>query len=150
MNVYPDTSYLCAMYREQDNSRRADVYNDHLSGSLPVSTFLLLEFRQSVRFQARLFEKDRSKGFSKAEGTAMLRALQSDLAEGILEMVAPDWADVHRIAEELSAKHTDSGGHRLADILHVATAVHLGAEQFLTFDANQKKLAEAEGMVVPV
>lgn len=138
------------MYREQDNSRRADAFNDRLSGALAVSTFLLLEFRQSVRFQARLFEKDRSKGFSKSEGAAMLRALQSDLADNILEMVAPDWADVHRIAEELSAKYTESGGHRLADILHVATAVHLGAEQFLTFDANQKKLAEAEGMVVPL
>jgi predicted nucleic acid-binding protein len=65
-------------------------------------------------------------------------------------MVAPDWADVHRIAEELSAKHTEAGGHRLADILHVATAVHLGAAQFLTFDTNQEKLAEAEGMVVPL
>jgi predicted nucleic acid-binding protein len=150
MNAYPDTSFVCAMYREQDNSKRADAFNDQLRGALPVSTFLLLEFRQSVRFQARLFEKDRSKGFSKAEGAAMLRALQSDLADGILEMVAPDWADVHRIAEELSAKHTESGGHRLADILHVATAVHFGAEKFLTFDANQKKLAEAEGMVVPI
>ena len=150
MNAYPDTSFLCAMYREQDNSKRADAFNDQFPGSLPVSTFLLLEFRQSVRFQARLFDKDRSKGFAKSEGAAMLRALQSDLADGILERVAPDWADVHRIAEELSAKHTESGGHRLTDILHVATAVHLGAERFLTFDANQKKLAEAEGMVVPV
>lgn len=80
----------------------------------------------------------------------MLRAMQSDLADGVLEMVTPDWADVHRIAEELSAKHTESGGHRLADILHVATAIHLGTEQFLTFDANQKRLAEAEGMEVPL
>lgn len=69
---------------------------------------------------------------------------------GILEMVAPDWADVHRIAEELSAKHTESTGHRPADILHVATAIHLGCGDFLTFDANQKKLAEAEDMKVPV
>lgn len=150
MIVYPDTSFLCAIYREQDNSKQADAFNDQLVGGLPVSTLLLLEFRQSVRFQIRLFQKDRSKGFSKSEGDAMLRALQSDLAGGVLEMVAPDWADVHRIAEELSAKHTVSGGHRLADILHVATAVHLGAEQFLTFDGNQKRLAEAEGMQVPL
>jgi predicted nucleic acid-binding protein len=150
MKVYPDTSFLCATYREQDNSGRADAFNDQLVGALPVSTLLLLEFRQSVRFQARLFEKDRSKGFSKTEGSAMLRALQSDLADGVLETVAPDWADVHRIAEELSAKHTESGGHRLADILHVATAMHFGAEQFLTFDVNQRKLAEAESMVVPI
>ena len=150
MSVYPDTSFLCAIYREQDNSKQADAFNDQLPGGLPVSTLLLLEFRQSVRFQIRLFQRDRSKGFSKTEGDAMLRALQSDLACGVLEMVAPDWADVHRIAEELSAKHTESGGHRLADILHVATAIHLGTEQFLTFDTNQKRLAEAEGMKVPL
>lgn len=150
MNVYPDTSFIGSLYRKQHTSPQAVAYQKTLSEPLPVSTFLLLEFRQSVRFQARLFEKDRSKGFSKTEGAAMLLALQSDLADGVLEMVAPDWADVHRIAEELSAKHTESGGHRLADILHVATAVHLGAAQFLTFDANPKKLAEAEGMMVPL
>jgi predicted nucleic acid-binding protein len=38
----------------------------------------------------------------------------------------------------------------LADILHVATALHLGVKEFLTFDANQKLLAEAEGMNVRV
>lgn len=150
MNVYPDTSFLCSLYRKQHTSPQAVSYQKMLTEPLPVSTFLLLEFRQSVRFQARLFKKDRSRGFSKTEGSAMLRALQSDLVDGVLEMVAPDWADVHRIAEELSAKHTESGGHRLADILHVATAVHLGAAQFLTFDANQKKLAEAESMEVPL
>jgi predicted nucleic acid-binding protein len=36
------------------------------------------------------------------------------------------------------------------DILHVATAIELGATHFLTFDANQKKLAEAEGLTVPI
>ncbi len=123
MKNYPDTSYLCATYRNQDNTARADAFDADLEEPLPVSSFLLLEFRQSVRFHARLFEKDQSKGFPKMEGTAMLRALQSDLADSILEIVSPDWADVHRIAEELSAKHKESGGHRLVDILHVATAV---------------------------
>lgn len=150
MSVCSDTSFICSLYRKQHTSPQAVAYQKTLAEPLPVSTLLLLEFRQSVRFQARLFDKDRSKGFPKSEGAAMLRALQSDLADGVLEMIAPDWADVHRIAEELSAKHTESGGHRLNDILHVATAIHLGAEKFLTFDANQKKLAEAEGMVVPL
>lgn len=150
MNIYPDTSFLCSIYRKQLRSPEAAAYMQALTAPLPVSSLLLLEFRQSVRFQTRLHARDHGKGFAKSEGTAMLRALQSDLADGILEMVAPDWADVHRIAEELSAKHTESGGHRLADILHVATAIHLGCERFLTFDENQKKLAEAEGMTVPV
>jgi predicted nucleic acid-binding protein len=57
-----------------------------------------------------------------------------------------DWADVHRIAERLSAKHTKTDGPRAMDILHVATALHLGAREFLSFDGNQRKLARAEGM----
>jgi predicted nucleic acid-binding protein len=34
--------------------------------------------------------------------------------------------------------------------MHLATAKHLGLKHFLTFDLNQKKLAEAEGLAVPV
>ena len=150
MKCFPDTSFLCATYREQSNSYRADAWSEMIEKPLPVSSLLLLELRQSIRFQNRLFNLDRSKGFSPKEGADMLRDLQSDLNQGVLKLVAPDWSDVHRIAEELSGKHTASGGHRLADILHVATALHLAVPSFLTFDANQKKLAEAEGMTVPV
>ena len=147
---YPDTSFLCSLYRRQVYSPAAIAYMQNSRAVLPVSSFLLLEFRQSVRFQMRLFSLDRKKGYSSAEGQQMLRNLQSDLAGGVLEVVGMDWPDVHRIAEELSAKHTVAGSHRLADILHVATALHLASPVFLTFDANQRKLAEAEGMSVPL
>lgn len=150
MTAYPDTSFLCAIYRTQVNSPRADAWMEARSGALPVTSLLLLEFRQSVRFQTRLFSLDRTKGYPPAEGARMLRDLQSDLASGVLEMITADWADVHRIAENLSGKYTAQGGHRLADILHVATALHLASAGFLTFDANQRTLATAEGMEVPV
>jgi predicted nucleic acid-binding protein len=80
----------------------------------------------------------------------MLRDLQSDLRTKVLEVMPVDWSAVHQTAEELSERYTEARGHRLADILHVATALHLGADEFLTFDANQKTLAEAEGLVVKV
>jgi predicted nucleic acid-binding protein len=150
MIFFPDTSFLCAMYRTQSNSPFADRFMAKLKGALPVSSLLVLEFRQSTRIQGRIFSLDRSKGFPPGEGTRMLRDLQSDLANGVLHLTTVDWADVHRIAEELSGKYTAQGGHRLEDILHVATALHLGSPAFLTFDANQRKLAEAEGMSVPV
>jgi predicted nucleic acid-binding protein len=150
MSAYPDASFLCSLYRLQRNSYEAVVYHKSMSTRLCVSSLLLLEFRQSIRFQMRLFALDRSKGFAKTEGMAMLRALQSDLSQGVFEMTAPDWADVHRIADMLSEKHTEENGHRMTDILHVATAIHLGSEVFLTFDANQKRLAEASGMRVPL
>lgn len=147
---FPDTSFLYSVFREQIHSPKADAFMEGLSGPLGVSSLLVLEYRQSIRLQSRLFSLDKTKGFSKAEGKAMLRDLQSDLAAGILEIVPVDWADVHGLAERLSATYTESRGHRLADVLHVATALHLGAEEFLTFDANQKLLAEAEGLSVAV
>jgi predicted nucleic acid-binding protein len=121
-----------------------------LRGGLPVSSLLLLEFRQSVRFQMRLHLNDKSKGYRQTEGQQMLKDLQIDLNAGLLGMTPVDWPAVHQRAEGLSSAHTLAAGHRLADILHVATALQLGAVEFLTFDADQKKLAEAEGLIVPL
>jgi predicted nucleic acid-binding protein len=111
---------------------------------------LLYEFRQSVQFQVFRHAKDRTQGYPLSVAQAALAALQSDVKAGALHLVAVDWADVHRQAERLSLQYTRSGGYRTVDILHVATALHVGASEFLTFDANQKKLAEAEGLAVPL
>jgi len=50
------------------------------------------------------------------------------------------------MAERISAQHTIGGGHRFLNVLHVATALHLGAVEFLSCDANQRTLALAEGL----
>ena len=150
MSCFPDTSFLCALYRTQVNSTRADQFMAGLNGTLGVSSLLLLEFRQSVRLQIRLHLNDRTKGFPQTEGQQMLNDLQIDLNAGLLTTIPVDWAAVHQRAEALSSAHTLASGHRLADILHVATARHFGVTEFLTFDGNQKNLAEAEGLVVPV
>lgn len=150
MNCFPDTSFLCALYRTQVNSAQADQFMAGLTGTFGVSSLLLLEFRQSVRLQIRLHLNDRTKGFPQSEGQQMLNDLQIDLNAGLFTVTPVDWPAVHQRAEALSHAHTLSAGHRLADILHVATALHLGVREFLTFDRNQKKLAEAEGLVVPL
>ena len=150
MNCFFDTSFLCSVYRTQEHSAKADAFMAARTGPLPVSTLLLLEFRQSVRFQVRLNAGDRTKGFGKHEATQMLKDLEADLRTKVLEVVAVDWSAVHQRAEELSARHTEHTGHRLADIMHVATALHLGKGDFLTFDGNQKRLAAAEGLKVAV
>ncbi|MFM8790457.1 MAG: type II toxin-antitoxin system VapC family toxin [Chthoniobacterales bacterium] len=149
MKAFPDTSFLCSIYREQAFSREADKLFEETDKPLAVSALLLFEFRQSVRLQIFLHTKDRKKGFTKEEGEAMLRDLRADLASGVIAVVPVDWTEVHKLAEILSAKHTESGGHRFADLLHIATALQLGAENFLTFDANQRAIARAEGMKTP-
>jgi predicted nucleic acid-binding protein len=150
MKAFPDTSFLCALYRLQANSSEAATYFAHMPGALEVSTLLLYEFRQAVRFQVRLHRHDSSKGYSQAEGHSMLADLKADLVSGALVTVPAPWAEIHLAAERLSERHTDAGGHRSMDILHVATAIELGAKEFLTFDKNQRILAEAEGLIVPL
>lgn len=148
MTVYPDTSFLCALYREQENSKLADAWRKAMGEVLPITTLLLFEFRQSVRFQTWLHRKDATKGYGGKEGAKMLADLQCDLDAGLVEIVPTDWAKVHATAEQLSARNTGKDGPRAFDILHVATALEVGAERLLTFDARQSALAKAAGLKV--
>ena len=144
--IFADTSLLCALYRAQDNSPDADRLMRR--NSVHVSSFVLFEFRQSTRLQAFRFSKDRTQGFSKPEALRMLETLQANIAAGSIIVSPVEWQDVHSIAEKLSAQHTLTGGHRTLDVLHVATAFHLKAREFLTFDGNQAVLAKAVGLKV--
>lgn len=148
MIAYPDTSFLCAMYRMQANSPRAARHFAAMREPLHVASPLLYEFRQSTRWQAYLHSKDPKKGFDRTAAQGSLAKLQANIASGVLVVQPVDWPDVASIAERLSAQHTWTEGCRGFDILHVATALHLGATEFLTFDSRQKQLAEAEGLSV--
>ena len=150
MKAYPDTSFLCALYRLQDNSAQAAAYFAAMPGPLEVTTLLLYEFRQAVRFQIRLYRHDSTKGYPQVEGAKMLADLKADLVNGQVITIPGPWPQIHLAAERLSELYKDVNGHRSMDFLHVATAIELGAKEFLTFDGNQKKLAEAEGFVVPL
>ena len=148
MIAFPDTSFLCALYRRQHDSPRAAAYFKVMPEALHVTGLLLYEFRQSVRFQVWLHAREKTRGYAQSVADVALAKLQSNLDTGAVVMVAADWPDVHRLAETLSKRHTIAGGHRSLDVLHVATALHLGAREFLTFDTNQRKLAAAEKLKV--
>jgi len=150
MIAYPDTSFLCAIYRLQMNSATAAQFASQMPEPLHVASPLLFELRQSLRWQAYLHTKDSSKGFHRTSAQTTLAKLQSNIAAGAVVVIPVDWADVASIAERLSAQYTWTEGYRGFDVLHVATALHLGAAEFLTFDQKQKSLAEAEGLRVPL
>jgi predicted nucleic acid-binding protein len=148
--TYPDTSFLCALYVAQSTSARAFVFMQGQLTALISTSLLLYEFRQTVQFQVFRHSNDASQGYSLSVAQSALSTLQANISAGLFQQGQIDWADVHRIAERLAFKHTAKGGHRSFDVLHVASALHLGATEFLTFDGNQKKLAEAEGLAVSV
>jgi len=148
MTAFPDTSFLFALYRPQDNSAAARKHYEAMTEPVAVSGLLLYEFRQSMRFQVWLHAQNPKKGITANEADQAIADLASNLASGALQILPVDTADVLRVAERLSAACTKTGGHRAFDILHVATALVLEAEDFISFDGNQRKLAAAEGLKV--
>ena len=95
-------------------------------------------------------KRDRSRDHVlSAEQSAEILA-ETAVAQCRLIVATSNLANVVDEAKRLSSLRTLAGGHRGFDILHVASALTLKATHFLTFDGNQKKLAEAEGLVVPL
>ena len=148
MSVFADTSFLCALYRVQDNSPEAYKLAGALKEPITVSSLVLFEFRQSVRLQAFRFSSDRTQGYPQRDAARVLEAVQANLEAGAVVVAPADWPEVHSLAEELSSRHTAAMGIRSMDMLHVATALHLGAKQFLTFDGKQAALAKISGLKV--
>ena len=149
MICYPDTSFLCSVYREQEHSPEADAYRDKMTEPLPFTRLLEFEFLQSIELQVWLHSHDRSKGYSRSQADLMLADWQNDVATGLNALVPVDGDLVVNLAADLSRRHTATGGNRTLDILHLATAVHLQAKAFLTFDARQRELAKFLGLKVP-
>ena len=109
MKMGADTSFLCALYRLQANSPGAAAHFAAMPGPLEVSSLLLYEFRQSVRFQTRLHRLDRTKGYAKAEGSKML----AGPATGAVTIQAVPWSSPSHRRAPFQASHGGEGpsGH---------------------------------------
>lgn len=150
MTAYPDTSFLCSIYRRQEHSARAHAHRRAMSEPLHYSQLLEFEFLQAIELQVFLFAQDRKRGYSRREAELMLVDWEQDVAAGHVSLVPCDTDEVVRYALKLSRAHTAGGGHRSLDLLHLATAVHLGAKEFLSFDDRQVKLARKLGLGTPL
>lgn len=74
--------------------------------------------------------------------------VERDLRSGRLIFQTVNWMPVYRAAARWAALHGPTIGCRSVDVLHVTLARKLRAREFLTFDARQKSLALALGMIV--
>jgi predicted nucleic acid-binding protein len=148
VRAYPDTSFLYGIYLKQSNSPAAIGHAATMKEPLYATELLGYEFRQSLRFQVWRHAANPREGIARADAQAALNQLEADMVSGVAVLVPCDLRDVLRRAEDLSKQYTISEGHRGFDILHVASALHLGAKEFLTFDERQRRLAITAGLLV--
>ena len=143
MNAYADTGFLCSLHAPDAHTGRVIAWLKGKRHSLPFTGLHRLEFRNALRL--RVFRRE----ITPAQRELSIQAMLSDLAAGVFAHAEADWPQVLLEAERLSAGHSEVIGTRSLDILHVASALVLGAEQFVTFDTRQGALARAAGLRVP-
>lgn len=133
--VVTDTSFLFSLYGGDGHTAAARAWAMQTKQPIAITALNRYELGNAIRFA--VFRKV----ISQREALASLAAFEADLKNGILQSVSPDLAEVIKEAARLSESHTITGGHRSFDILHVAAARVLKTTLFLSFDANQRKLA---------
>jgi len=82
-----------------------------------------------------------------AQRREFFRLMAEDLKAGFLEHQTVGWTDAFREAERIGEAQAEQTGVRAADLLHIAIASVLDAEEFLTFDAVQRKAAIGAGLI---
>jgi predicted nucleic acid-binding protein len=139
-----DTSFLFSIYGNDIHTEKALAFRDHQAAVVflsPLNGYELLNALRLAGFRRLL---------SAEEVRTRITRFEKDVAGGQWGDLPCNLADVLRESARLSKERTLEGGHRSFDILHVAAARVMGAQDFLTFDANQRRLAESEGLKVPL
>ena len=142
MSAYADTSFLVSLYVLDGNSARAAAQMKR--AALPLSLSPLGKIENTNAFQLRLFRKE----LDHSKVKAAQKLFREDMANGVM-VLRPLPPGAFDEARRLAEKHTRRLGTRSLDVLHVASALVLRTETFYTFDEKQRKLAKAEGLLVP-
>ncbi|HTD65043.1 MAG TPA: PIN domain-containing protein [Candidatus Limnocylindria bacterium] len=144
MRTYADSSFILRLVTgEADSPQTIGEYRRVGSPKLFFLPLHALEVRNAIL--QRAFHQRQHVA---RQRDAALARLEHLVARRALLDVALDMDAVIARAASLSTAHTERLGARAIDLLHVAGALTLESELFLTTDARQAKLAKAEGLKV--
>lgn len=144
MVISADTSFLFSFYGNDSHSPRALDWTKEHPFQIQITVPGRFELSNALRFS------ESRKFLAPGLSDKFISQFESDIRRGLLSEHPIDLAMLFPEADRISARHTLGGGHRSFDILHIAAAKLMRATHFLTFDANQKSLAEKEGLTVPL
>ena len=142
MRHYADSSFLVSCYLADAHTPQAQA---HLTTArVPLVFTALHRLETQNAFRLGVFRGL----FTNLQANAAWLNLEADLKFGRLVCRDIKWQAAFRAANRLSEKHSSVIGVRSLDILHIATAFSIGANEILSFDARQRALAAAVGLNV--
>jgi predicted nucleic acid-binding protein len=137
---YVDTSIIVKLYVRETRSAEAATLVTSGHEAIPLTLFHQLEFANALRLKQFRGEADAG------QIRRIFDRLQTHLDRGVYFCPELDWHEALRQAEHLSQTHTRRIGTRTLDLVHVASAMVMGANRFLTFDERQRNLAREVGL----
>jgi len=153
MRAYADPSFLVKLLSEEAGTPEAVAEYRRLGRPrLFYLSIHALEVENAIRqrgFHERRVLPSGNRAQIKRQREAALSRLSQYLKRGAFTEVALDMESALERARQLSRTHTDRLGVRAIDLLHVACALLLQSEVFLTFDERQFALAKAERLQAP-
>ena len=139
MKLYFDSSALVKIYVTEAFSERARREVQSVA-QLPFTWLHQLEVTNALQVLAG------RKLLSAEESRRLLDQLEDDRQAGRLAETALDWPKVFHESVQLSRQHSARLLARSLDIVHVAAAVELACERFVSADERQLSLARLAGL----
>ena len=134
--VYADSSFLISLYSPDANAVAAAAAMRSVPGAVLITPLVELEVFNALRQRVFWKQIDHSQAHSSAKD------VEADIQNGVLRVAAlPDAA--YGRAKAIAERTTATLGTRTIDLLHVASALELGAIHLYSFDERQRKLATA-------
>jgi hypothetical protein len=142
MNAYADTGFIVALYKVETTSAAASMAMKRLKPPVWLSPLGELELHNAFQLSVFRGEIDRDAAGRK------LQLFTEDVENGVFFIHPVPAGSLYSKAIELADCYSATHGSRSLDLLHVAAALILKADLFLSFDERQRKVAEAAQLAV--
>ncbi len=140
--LYADTSIIVKLYIKEKHSFEVSNWLRENDRAIPLTRFHELEFTNAI------FLKQFRMEITDDQVRLILGKFNEHQTRGVYYHPQINWTDTLNIAIDLAHSHTSNTGSRSLDILHVASALAVKANRFLTLDDRQSELASAAGLKV--
>ncbi len=140
--LYVDTSVIVKLYIKEEHSLEVSHWIRKNNEAIPLTGFHELEFTNTIylkQFRTEMTDE---------QGLLVLSKFDEHQRKGVYYRPQINWTDTINFALGLSQSHTKTTGSRSLDILHVASALAIKANRFLTLDKRQSALAELAGLTI--
>ncbi len=137
---YVDTSVIVKLYIKEELSLEVSNWIITSNEAIPLTAFHELELKNAI------YLKQFRREITEDQVQMVLLKFDDHQKRGVYYPSPLNWTNTMNMAIDLAQNHTKNTAVRSLDIIHVASALAIKADRFLTLDNRQAKLAASAGL----